>query len=91
VGYTLRIFTGPVVVGGGSVVGWGQGHRGSVTRAGCLWGHLSPLAQPVRRPEGRGCQTPQGLRTRERHPQTVTCKCGVGEGRAAGDRAGKLL
>src|SRR6185437_15288660 len=36
-------------------------------------------------------QTSQRPRTRERHPQAVVGRCRTGEGRAQGDREGKLL
>jgi hypothetical protein len=56
---------------GGSAAGRGQGHRGGVPRTGRLGGDVSPVAQSVRRVEGRGRQTTQGSRTRELHAQTA--------------------
>ena len=62
-----------------------------VAPAGRQRADLLPVAQPVRGSEGRRRQAPQGAGEGERPTQAATGRRRVGEGRAPGDRRGKLL
>ena len=50
-----------------------------------------PVAQPVRRAEGRRREAVEGPGAGERHAQAAAGRCGAGEGGVEGDRPGKLL
>ena len=51
----------------------------------------APLAQPVRRPQGRRGQAPQGTGGRERPPQAPRRRAGPGQADAPGGRAKKVV
>src|ERR1700742_1332928 len=76
---------------GGSYAGRGQGDCRRVPRAAGLRADLLSLAQSIRRAQGRRRQAAQGSGARERHAQAAVGRGGAREGRAQGDRPGKLL
>src|SRR5215213_346898 len=82
---------GPEAHPGRSAAGRRQGRRGRLPGAGRLGADLLPVAEPVRRVEGRRRQEAEGSGAGEQYVEAAACRCGVGEGGVEGDRLGKLL
>src|SRR4249919_1701491 len=74
-----------------SAAGRGQGRRRRLPGAAGVRADLLPVAEPVRRVEGRRRQETQGLGAGEQHAEAAACGRGAGEGGTEGDCLGKLL
>ena len=71
--------------------GRGDGAAGGLEASGGRGGDLSPVAQSVRRDEGRRCQAAEGAGGREREVEADRGRSGVEYRGAVGGEPGKLL